>query len=410
MFALATLILMILKKLFLRNFRNYGEENLAFNAKFNFIYGNNGQGKTNILEGISYSAFGKSFLGCSETDCIKFGENDFLIESEFENDLESRDVIGISYSLEPKLKSIHLNREKVSSFSSEIFGRYPMVFLSPKSMSITYGNPSDRRKFFDILISQTSRVYLDHLKELAKILKQKNALLRNYSVFKKYTFAEMKNLLTSYNEKLAEISSLIIFKRLNALTEFRQIFERNFSFLIQQDHRGYINYSSDITGELKSGTGNAVPELIKEKLINHIQSIFDEEVSRSVSLAGPQRDDYIFRLSKDVNQKDPELREKNSFELKNFASQGEHKTFLVALKLSEYDFLKDKKYTSPVLLLDDILSELDESRVSKIISHLKDYGQIFLTTTDKSYSDKIRSLYRDEEISQFRIENGKTAA
>ena len=151
-------------------------------------------------------------------------------------------------------------------------------------------------------------------------------------------------------------------------------------------------------------------ELIREKLINHIQSIFEEEVSRSVSLSGPQRDDYIFRLSKDVNQKDPGLREKNSFDLKNFASQGEHKTFLVALKLSEYDFLKDKKYTSPVLLLEDILSELDESRVSMIISHLKDYGQIFLTTTDKSYADKIRSFYKNEEISEFRIENGKTAA
>jgi len=99
---------------------------------------------------------------------------------------------------------------------------------------------------------------------------------------------------------------------------------------------------------------------------------------------------------------------KEAFEIKYFASQGEHKTFVVALKLAEYDYLKDKKSTSPVLLLDDVLSELDESRVSKIISHLKDYGQIFLTTTGKNYSDNLKQFYSEEEISVFKIDNGKT--
>src|SRR4030095_3277588 len=98
------------------------------------------------------------------------------------------------------------------------------------------------------------------------------------------------------------------------------------------------------------------------------------------------------------------------FELKNFASQGEHKTFLIGLKLSEYDYLKDKKSTSPILLLDDILSELDETRVSKIISHLKEYGQIFLTTTDRTYTENLREFYNDNEISVFNIELGKIVA
>ncbi len=144
-------------------------------------------------------------------------ENEFTVESEFENDLGNIDRVIVNYNSVSKSKLIHKNKEKVYAFSSEIFGRYPIVFLSPKSLNITYGNPSDRRKFFDILISQTSSLYLDYLKELSKTLKQKNALLRSYSMFRKYSLSELKNLLNSYNEKLIEVSSNIIFKRLNFL-------------------------------------------------------------------------------------------------------------------------------------------------------------------------------------------------
>ncbi len=398
---------MILKKIVLKNFRNYDKQELIFNDKFNFIYGNNGQGKTNILEGISYTAFGKSFLGSSEADCVRFGENEFYIEAEFENDLENIDHIVISYSLNPRLKSIHRNKEKVTALSSEIFGRYPMVYLSPKSLSITYGNPSDRRKFFDILISQTSRLYLDHLREFAKILKQKNALLKNYSVYKKYSYTELKDLLNSYNEKFSEVSAQIIFRRLNFLKEFKSFFEKNFSFLLLQNHRGYINYNSDVFGEITTGEDNADTEFIRNKLGKHIDETADEEIARAITLTGPQRDDYVFRLNKTESGNNTETNMKEAFEIKYFASQGEHKTFVVALKLAEYDYLKDKKSTSPVLLLDDVLSELDESRVSKIISHLKDYGQIFLTTTGKNYNDNLKQFYSEEEISVYKIDNGK---
>ncbi|MDZ4711632.1 MAG: DNA replication and repair protein RecF [bacterium] len=384
---------MILKKISLKNFRNYSAQELRFNDKFNFIYGNNGHGKTNILEAVSYTTFGKSFLGSSESDCIKFLENEFFIDSEFENDLGNKDHIVINYNSETKSKSIHRNKEKVMSFSSEIFGRFPMVFLSPKSLVITYGNPSDRRRFFDILISQASRLYLDHLKELAKILRQKNVLLKDYTMFRKYSYAEMKNLLASYNEKLAEVSAHIVFKRLNFLKEFKNYFEKNFSFLQNNNHHASISYFSDYLNDNDAHGFDSINEI----LLKYITDKTEEEIGRSISLAGPQRDDYIFRLRKEGEEE---------FELKNFASQGEHKTFLIGLKLSEYDYLKDKKSTSPILLLDDVLSELDESRVSKIISHLKDYGQIFLTTTDAGYITNLKEFYRDDEISSFQIEKG----
>lgn len=391
---------MILKNIVLRNYRNYELQRITFNDKFNFIYGDNGHGKTNILEAVSYTTFGKSFLGSAEADCVKFGGREFFIEAEFENDIGNKDLLVINYNLDSKSKSIHKNKEKVAAFSSEIFGRFPIVFLSPKSLNITYGNPSERRKFFDILISQSSRLYLEYLKELSKLIKQKNALLRNYSLFKKYSLNEMKNLLNSYNEKFIDVSSNIIFKRLNFLTEFEKYFEKNHSFLSVENNEAKINYDSEFTENIEE---RSVPDLqfIKAKTEEIVYKKFDEEINRGMTLTGPQRDDYIFKIRKNTNHGS------EFFELKNFASQGEHKTFLVALKLSEYDYLKDKKSTSPVLLLDDVLSELDETRVSKIISHLKDYGQIFLTTTDRTYSEGLAEFYRESEISEFKVEHGK---
>ena len=182
---------MILKRIVLKNFRNYSGQEINFNNKFNFIYGNNGQGKTNILEAVSYSTYGKSFLGASEADCVKFGGTEFFVESDFINDLGNKDFIVINYDSHKKSKTVHRNKQKVNSFSAEVFGRFPLVFLSPKSLNITYGNPSDRRKFFDILISQTSNLYLDHLREMAKTLKQKSALLREYSLHRKFTSSEL---------------------------------------------------------------------------------------------------------------------------------------------------------------------------------------------------------------------------
>jgi DNA replication and repair protein RecF len=220
---------------------------------------------------------------------------------------------------------------------------------------------------------------------------------------RKYSENEFKNLLNSYNEKLIDISSNIIFKRLNFLIEFESFFESSFSMLIVLEHKASISYFSDALGEINPGNKKLELEYIKKKVDEIVYSKAYEEMKRGVTLAGPQRDDYIFKLRKN------ETKDNVPFELRNFASQGEHKTFLIALKLSEYDYLKEKKNTSPVLLLDDVLSELDEDRVSKIISHLKDYGQIFLTTTDKAYLENLKEFYSLNDISVFEIEQGKSA-
>ncbi|MBX7044666.1 MAG: DNA replication and repair protein RecF [Ignavibacteria bacterium] len=391
---------MILKEITLNNFRNYEEQKIEFNEKFNFIYGENGQGKTNILEAVSLSCLTKSFLGASESDCLNFNAGNFFIESRYLNDNGNDEVIGVAYEKFTGKKAVHLNKSKVSSYSSEIFGRIPAVFLSPQDLEITYGNPSERRKFFDILISQTSPLYLSYLKDLVKLVKQKNALFRNYHQHKNISFGELKDLLQSYNEKFIEVSVEIIFKRIEFLKEFLKYFTKNFSYLIKNNQTPGISYDSDALGVISvNGFDNIIKEKIKTGCDKICTAKFDDEIQRGTSLFGPQRDDYVFSLQKNTDT--------DFFDLKNHASQGEHKTFLVALKLSEYDYLKDKKETNPVLLLDDVLSELDENRVSMIISHLKEFGQIFLTTTNKGYAENLSKFYNPSEMKIFKVINGK---
>ena len=136
-------------------------------------------------------------------------KEEFQIEGEYENDLQNVFHVFLNYNSSIKKKTFHVNKEKVTRYSSDIFGKFPVVYLSPQSLNLTYGNPSERRKFFDILISQTNRLYLDFLKDLGKLIRQKNALLKNNLYFNAYSGNELNDLLCSYNEKFVEISSKI---------------------------------------------------------------------------------------------------------------------------------------------------------------------------------------------------------
>ena len=392
---------MLLNRIHLFNFRNYDEQQINFNKSFNYLYGNNGEGKTNILEAISFISFGKSFLNSSEPDCTKFETVEFDIDGQYENEIGTEYNVHLNYDSILKKKTFHLNKEKVTRWSNDIFGRFPVVFLSPHSLEITYGNPSERRKFFDILLAQTSRVYLDFLRNYVRILKQKNALLKNQINGNALSGKDFRNLLNSVNEKMVEYASSILMRRFELLNKFRPYFTESFSFLTQNEDVPNIKYFCDFLDADRYIQNDEIVisiEEIQSAMTEAIGRKQSEETARGLSVVGPHKDDYIFRLSKNTSK---------AFELKNFASQGEHKTFVIALKLAEYHFLKDNLGNSPLLLLDDLLSELDSERVSKIISHLKNYGQIFLTTTGLEYSKELRRFYENGSINYFKIENGK---
>jgi len=386
----------ILSELNLKNFRNYEEEIVKFGSRVNYIYGNNGQGKTNLLEAISFLTQGKSFVGSSETDALKFGANEFLINGIFLSETKTSVSISLSYSTLSKSKAFFINKEKISNFFSNFWGKFPIVFFNPHSFNITYGTPGERRKFFDLLISQVSKVYLEQLRNLGKLLKLKSTLLRDRF---NYRTSEFEMLLSSYNETLISYSVEIILKRIEVLNEFKNFFEFNFQALTGGTQKAEISYYSNIFRtntldilELSSNQQNA-RQLITKFLSESLYDKKEEEIKRGLSLIGPHRDDYVFKIIKNKFS--------HGYDLKNYASQGEHRTFIIALKLTENDYLKQKLDKNIILLFDDILSELDITRIEQLIKHLDSFEQVFITTTDKHHLELLYSYYKREEIKTF---------
>ena len=388
---------MILDNLKLINYKNYRSCSLNFNPRFNFLFGDNGNGKTNILEAISLLCFTKSFLQSSEAECIKYGEKSFEITGEFVNLFKTKNKVKFSYGSDTQKKEIMFNNELVLKFNS-FFGTIPLVVLSPYDLKFTAGTPNDKRRNFDILISQVSKLYFSDLKELNKIIKQKNSLLREDLYYKKYSRSKLIELIESWNEKLIDLSVRIILKRINFLKEYIIYLKDSFNKIVGSSIIPHLDYKCESLNEFKVDSLNE--NELKQNIQNSLLQKIDLEISRGVSLVGPHRDNYFFYMVKNGEM----------FDVRSFASQGEHKTFVVALKISEYQYLKDKLINQdngvPIILLDDLFSELDSQRIEKIGSILNDFEQVFLTTTDMRYLDIIKKYFKKEEISSYYVING----
>lgn len=388
---------MILQTLRLKNYKNYKTCSLNFNPRFNFLYGDNGNGKTNLLEAVSMLCYTKSFLQNSEPDCVKYNEDNFEISGEFYNASGTKQTVHFSFDKSAIKKDITFNNDAVHRFSS-YFGTFPLVVLSPADICLTAGTPHDKRRNFDLLISQVSKIYFDDLKSLTKIIKQKNSLLKDNLAGRKYSEESVYDLLKLWNEKLSEISSRIVLKRIEFVNEFQEYVKNTFVKITGDSIKPVIEYKCDIlTDEIENGVAvDALTRFYNEALKAKMQM----ELIRGLSLVGPHRDNYVFSMIKNDER----------FDVRGFASQGEHKAFIVALKISEYQYLRDKLYNSstgdPLILCDDIFSELDSKRTEKIAGLLADLNQVFITTTDPGYLKIISKYINENDITSFRILDG----
>ena len=390
---------MRLGNLFLINFKNYIDCFFTFSPGLNFIYGDNGNGKTNILEAISFLSYTKSFLQSSESDCIKYGESGFEIDGSFFNDIETEFKINLNYSSTEAEKSFILNSEKIIKLN-DIIGLFPLVTLSPYDFKLTTGSPHDRRRNFDLLISQTSKIYLNDLRSLSRILKQKNALLRENLVTKKYSFNDLKKMIAGWNDELVNVSLRLIVRRLDFIENFKQFLEESFRELVNLKYEPVIDIESDL---LKDSIENIELDELSESFRNRLDEKFNDEVKRGISLAGPQRDNYVFKMKKG----------NEIYDVRTFASQGEHKIFLIALKLAEYKYINLFSEGSfkgePIFILDDVFSELDSEKINRVCEILPSYNQLFITSTEKGYMDKLKSYFPANKIRSFEIVNGNAA-
>jgi DNA replication and repair protein RecF len=384
---------MILEKISLTNFKNYKNCTLEFNPGLNFVYGGNGNGKTNLLEAISILSYTKSFLQNTDNNCISFGENYYETSGVFYNKVDSRSVVYCRYCNNDK--ELIRNDEKIKKFSS-FLGEYPLVVLSPGDIRLTSGPPSERRRNFDLLIAQSSRMYLEDLRNYNKVLKQKNKLLKENLYSHKYSRAELLKMLEVWNDELCKYAVSVIIRRLDFIDNFKSYMSNSFSKLAIAGYEPVIGYESEFlppearrlsAGEIRSNISSVLSKKI------------DSEIRRGVSLAGPHRDNYVFEIVKDGVL----------FDLRTHASQGEHKTFISALKFSEFDYIKaNTEHTlsgDPIFLLDDVFSELDVSRIERISSTIGSYGQVFITTTDYSHLALLKNSFGNN-YSAFKIVNG----
>ena len=338
---------MYLQELNLYNFKNFDDKTFNFDYKINCFVGDNGVGKTNILDAIYFLAIGKSYFNNNIRQIIKFDETGFSIKGSFEISGKN-EVIHVSYQLDKK-KVIKRNNKAYDRLADHI-GLIPLVMISPYDRDLIAERGETRRRFTDKIISQADANYLSALINYQKVLTQRNRLLKYFAANHQFD----RETLNVYNEQLHQYGSLIYQKRQTFIKEFAVFLKEKYAVLSEDKEQVNIKYDSDLT---EKPLGNLLAENIqKDRILQHTSK-------------GIHRDDFLFEI--------------NNKPIKKFGSQGQQKSFLIALRLAEFEFLKKKSQQIPILLFDDIFDKLDEKRVTQIIKMVNEkvFGQIFITDT-----------------------------
>ncbi|TDI80578.1 MAG: DNA replication/repair protein RecF [Caldithrix sp.] len=370
---------MHLEKILMVSFRNFSAAEATFSSDLNLIYGLNAQGKTNFLEAIYLICLGRSFRVAKNQELVKKDESFFTIDGNLTLDNQIKKRTVLRYIRDGK-KEISIDRKKLTKHS-KIFGQFPIVVMAPDEFKITSGGPSERRRFIDIFLSQVSLSYLTNLQEYNRILKQRNRVLQQIRDGQ----AVSETSIAPWTQRLVEVGCEII----NA----RNMFILEFSETLQAIYKKYTE-SRDILKIFIESTVTLRHEICEtEDFYGAFQSVKNKEKVLGTTLVGPHRDDLVFKI--------------NGMDLRKYGSRGEHKSVLVALKIAEFRYLKLKQDETPIMLLDDCYSELDNLREEKVFKSLKDLGQIFMTSPRESILDNQRGQFDNfSNISRFYIENG----
>ncbi len=365
---------MIIKNIELKNFRNYESLKLSLNPKINIIYGQNGAGKTNILESIYVLSLGKSHRSFLDDTLIKSGQEKALIKGKIQN------IIPYNLEIEiTKTKKQLKKDDKIVTKLGEYIEKMNIIIFHTDDLELIKSSPSVRRKYLDLELSQISKNYYNTLSDYNKLLKLRNDYLKQMSEGKKID-KNYFDILTSY---LIEKSVFIYQMRNKYIDKLNKICPAIFKDLTQKENFK-IEYLPSIRIEEK--TVEKIREKIKENFINNLQ----KEIQNHATLYGPHRDDFLFTL--------------NGNNLKNFGSQGQQRIAVITLKLSEISLFEDYKKTSPIILLDDVFSELDAEKKNNLLSYIDKDMQVIITSTDLNNIDKkITAKAKLIEISKGQI-------
>ncbi len=356
---------MILKTLSLLNYKNFDSKSFSFDSKINCFVGENGIGKTNVLDAIYHLSFGKSYFNPVATQNIKHNEDFFVINGEYDKDDKSEKII-VSLKRGQK-KIIKRNAKAYDKFSDHI-GFLPLVIISPVDRDLIIEGSDVRRKFIDGVISQSDKEYLKHLIKYNKVLAQRNSLLKYFVANNTFN----ADTLEIYNNQLTEFGSEIFEKRNEFLKEFIPIFIERYNSISNNNESVDLEYKSD---------------LFNNDLISLLEQNLNKDKALQYTSVGIHKDDLVFKI--------------DDYPIKKFGSQGQQKSFLVALKLAQFDFIKTHSGVNPILLLDDIFDKLDENRVAQLIKLVDDenFGQLFISDTHADRTESVvKSIHQSYKI------------
>jgi len=349
---------MYLKAISLFNYKNFSEANFEFDTKINCFVGKNGVGKTNVLDAIYHLSYGKSYFNPLAIQNIKHGEEFFVIDGAFE---KNERVEQIVCSLKKNQKKIlKRNGKQYEKFSDHI-GFIPLVIISPADRDLIIEGSETRRKFIDTVISQLDSNYLQELIQYQKILTQRNALLKYFAL--NHVFEN--DTLSIYNEQLDNLGHRIFEKRNQFLEDFIPIFNKHHQAITGSEEQVQLVYES---------------QLFEKKLLTLLEENSTRDRALHFTSVGIHKDDLSFEI--------------DHHPIKKFGSQGQQKSFLIALKLAQFEFVKKQSGVKPILIFDDIFDKLDETRVGKIVEMVNNdsFGQLFISDTHAERTENIVKL------------------
>jgi DNA replication and repair protein RecF len=368
---------MLLEALRIRDFRNLEHVEIEPHPRFNILAGQNGQGKTNLLEAVYLLSAVKSFRPQTNADLVRFGQDQATLEARVDRGGSERIV---RLEVTERGKKIFLNDSPVRQLS-DFFGTVNVVMFGPEDIAILKGSPSNRRRFIDRAIFNARPAFATETQHYEEVLGQRNALLKSDRVD--------TSLLGVYDEQLIQYGARIVERRLDFLRHFRPIMSQTFAEIFAEGFDADIRYDmkwSDRTDLNEDTLEDRIA--IEQVLASGLERTRRDEKMRGYTLIGPHRDD----LSTTLGGRD----------VKTYASQGQHRAYILAMKIAEITHLEDRYHFAPILLLDDVSSELDRERNKFLFDFLRSRmeGQVFITTTHRDY------ILLEEDVRTFSVEAG----
>ncbi|MCR5092449.1 MAG: DNA replication/repair protein RecF [Lachnospiraceae bacterium] len=368
---------MIIKRLQLKDFRNYPSLDLSFSDGINILYGDNAQGKTNVLEAVYMLATTKSHRGARDKEVVRFGCEEGHIRAEiFRDDATWRVDMHLQSR---RSKGIAIDGQRLKK-ASDLVGRIPTVFFSPEDLAIVKEGPAERRRFIDMELCQLDASYLYNLSRYNRVIQQRNKLLKDI-----YEHPEQKPLLEVHDRQLSVYGREII--------RFRKIFLDQVAEIIAPIH-------DKLTGGKEKLQLAYEPHVTEDKLEDALAAARDRDVILKQTTVGPHRDDFAFYVTREDTGSD-------KVDIRRFGSQGQQRTASLSLKLAEIEIVKKSKKENPILLLDDVLSELDGGRQRALLSEIGGIQTIITCTGYDEFVESRLTIDRLLHVTDGKIEEVK---